>query len=92
MARTSMSLPDGVLSDLKYLSGRMGMSKSALMTEILGDALSDLRVLFETLPDEPSKVTEKNLIRFRGASAQLVKDRIQQARDLADGDDLFNDM
>jgi len=90
VARTSMTLPDKLLDDLNYLSRRLGISKSALISELLGDNLKDMRVVFETMPEDPSKITAEQLVRFRGASAQVVKDRVKQAKELGMGDDLFS--
>ena len=90
MARTSMTLPDKLLDDLNYLSRRLGVSKSALISELLGDNLKDMRVVFETMPEDSSKITAEQLKRFRGASAQVVKDRVKQAKELGMGDDLFS--
>lgn len=92
MARTSLSIPDNVLSDLTYVSSRMGVSKSALVTEILVENLHDLKVMFEGLPPDPDFSDESVQMRLRGASIEVVKDRIKGAKGLLNGDDLFSNM
>jgi len=92
MARTSLSIPDNVLSDLTFVSSRMGVSKSALITEILVENLQDLKTMFEGLPPDPDFTDELVLKRLRGASIEVVKDRIKGAKGLLNGDDLFSNL
>jgi len=71
----SLSLPPEVVSDLNYIHRRMGISKSALVTSLLQGGLPSLRQLLESLPPEPD---DKDMKRFRGASAELILSEINR--------------
>jgi len=86
MVRMSFTVPPALRADLDYLSTRMGVTKSALVTELLGTPLGDLRSLVEMVPDNP---TEAEMIRARGVSNQLIADRLRSYRKLEG--DLFDD-
>ncbi len=86
MVRMSFTLPPQTRADLDYLAGRLGITKSALVTELLGAPLNDLRSLIEMVPDNP---TPDDLLRARGASNKLITDRIQSYRKIEG--DLFDD-
>jgi len=73
-------------SDLEYISKRMGVSKSAALTNLSAEPISDLRTLLEDLPENP---TQADIIRSRGASAKIVKKRMDSLKRLEGGDDLF---
>jgi hypothetical protein len=80
--RVTLSFPPELASDLNYVHRRIGVSKSALVSVLLGDALRDIRQLLESLPDEPD---DKDLKRFRGASAVLVRERISNFQETIAG-------
>lgn len=86
MVRMSFTLPPPVRADLDYLSDRMGVTKSALVAELLGGPLSDLRSLMEMVPDNP---TEADVLRARGKSNELIVKRLQSLRRIEG--DLFDD-
>lgn len=86
MVRMSFTLSPQTRADLDYLSGRLGVTKSALVAELLGAPLSDLRSLIEMVPDNP---TSDDLVRARGASNKIITDRIQSYRKIEG--DLFDD-
>lgn len=77
IARVTLSLPRELAADLGYLSRRMGVSKSALVSELVQEA-SALAEILRELPEDG--VTEEQLIRARGRSLQLVHDRVASAR------------
>jgi hypothetical protein len=82
----SFTVPPQVRADLDYLSARLGVTKSALISELLATPLADLRSLVEMVPDNPS---QDDLLRARGKSNELITDRLQSYRKLEG--DLFDD-
>lgn len=86
MVRMSFTVPPSVRRDLDYLSGRLRITKSALLTELITSPLSDLRSLLELVPDNP---TQADLIRARGHSNELIVQRLQSLRRIEG--DLFDD-
>jgi len=73
ISRLSISVPPELASDLNYVHRRLSVSKSALVTSLLQDGLRDFRMLLESLPESPA---DEDIIRFRGASAEMVLARI----------------
>ena len=71
--RLSVSVPPEFASDLNFISRRMSVSKSAVITTLLSEGLRDFRMLLETLPPEPD---DKDMSRFRGASAKMITERM----------------
>ena len=75
--KIAVSIPEGIVDDLDYISGRMSVTRSALLSNMLSSAASDLRRLLEGVPENP---TPEDVLRCRGASAKLIDDRIQNVR------------
>ena len=80
--RVTLSLPVDLVDDLAYVHHRVGVSKSAFVSSLLGECVHDLRRLLEELPDQPSN---DDLLRFRGASAALAEERVRFYRDQMGG-------
>ena len=80
--RLSLSVPLDLAADLDYVHRRIGVSKSALVSELLSPGLRDVRLLLESLPDDP---TPDDLVRLRGASADLVADRVDRYQSQIEG-------
>jgi len=87
LSKISITIPPELLADLDYVSGRLGVSRSALIAEVLPDALGVMRKLLEQVPLNP---TPDDVLRFRGESAEIVKQKIESIRGM--GDDLFSDL
>lgn len=85
MRKVSLALAPSVVDDLDYVSGRLGVSRSALASDLLGQAGANMRKLLEQVPLSP---TPADAVRFRGESAKLVEERINELRGIAD--DLFS--
>lgn len=85
MRKVSLALAPAVVDDLDYVSGRLGVSRSALASDLLGEVAADMRKLLEQVPLSP---TPANVVRFRGESAKLVEVRINELRGIAH--DLFS--
>jgi hypothetical protein len=64
----------------------MGITKSALVSELLGAPLGDLCDLMEMVPENP---TEADLLRASGKSNQLIAARLRSLRSIEG--DLFDD-
>lgn len=73
--RCSFSIPRGTWEDLVYVSERMGITRSALVTEMLENSVSDMRTLLEMTPKKPTPADVK---RLRGASVDFVKAEFQE--------------
>lgn len=82
--KVSLSLPSPLVDDLVYLASRFGCSRSALVGELLAEPVAVFKALFESVPVNP---TPEDVLRFRGQSAELIRDRIEQLR--FSSDDLF---
>ena len=75
--RTTLTLSDDLYRDLTYLSQRMGVSRSALVSRLLDEPVTDLRGLVEQVPESPSPDT---LLRLRGQSEQLIDQRLAELK------------
>lgn len=85
MKKVSLSVPPHLVADLDHVSGRLGISRSALVSQLLDSALPDMRRLIDLIPPAPSAA---DLVRFRGESADVVRSRVESVRQSAD--DLFS--
>jgi hypothetical protein len=86
MVRVSFTIPPQVRANLDHLSGRLGVSKSALITELLEAPLGDLRELMDLIPENP---TPEDVLRARGKSNSLIAHRLRSLR--ATEGDLFSE-
>lgn len=80
--RTSFTARPEIVADLDFLSERMGVSKSAIINDLLGDAVHYLRVLVESIPANP---THDDVLRMRGKSEEVISDLLRQYRELDQG-------
>lgn len=80
-----MSLPPSLVDDLDYLVSRLGVSRSALVSELLGEAAAEMRRVVSLIPPNP---TPADLLRMRGESESLIRERIATASRMTD--DLFS--
>lgn len=85
LRKISITLDPSLVDDLDYLSKRLGVSRSAMISEILGEAIPPARKLLEQVPLNP---TPNDVVRFRGESAEVVRARIESIKDL--DSDLFS--
>jgi hypothetical protein len=87
LKRVSLSLPISVADDLDYISSRLGVSRSAFVSQMLVSAdLGQMRSLLSSIPVQPSEADTK---RFRGESREFVKDQLTRLAKLQGG--LFDD-
>lgn len=85
MAKIAMSLPPALVDDLDYLSSRLGVSRSALASELLTEPVAEIRRILSVIPPNP---TPADLLRMRGESEAFVRQRIAKVATMAD--DLFS--
>lgn len=87
LKRVSLSIPGELTHNLDYISRRLGVSRSAFVTQILLEGhLDDLASLLEHIPEQP---TEADIKRFRGGSKVYVREQLQRLQELQGG--LFDD-
>jgi len=80
LKKISITAPPPLVDDLDYLAGRLGVSRSAIVSEILGVTVSDMRRIFELIPPNP---TQSDVLRMRGESAELVRQRLASLQGIA---------
>jgi len=84
LKKISITVDPALLDDLDYVVARLGVSRSALISGMLGEAVPDMRKLLEQVPLNPEPA---DVVRFRGESAGVVRQRIESLRAL--DEDLF---
>lgn len=72
----SFTLPQSVLKDLTFVAKSLGVSQSALLGEVLGPPISDLRRIIE---ESGSSADGSHIMRMRGASARIIAERVREA-------------
>lgn len=72
--RLQVTLDTTVYDDLSYLAERLRVSRSALLSVLVGPVLADLRKLVEEVPEEP---TQEDVRRLRGRSVDLISDQLK---------------
>lgn len=92
MAKVSFSVPDSILDDLNYVSSRMGITRSALVSELLGASTPQMRELFETIPEglNPGDLDETEVRRLRGNSKVLIRKQMEDLKGI--DNDLLSDL
>lgn len=83
--KISVSLSGSLVDDLDYISARTGVSRSAIISEFMAEALSEARRVFELVPPNP---TPADVVRMRGESEELIRQRLASLQGIAD--DLFS--
>jgi cobalamin-dependent methionine synthase I len=82
--KVSLSLAEGQVDDLDIISQRLSISRSALVSQLLAEALPEMRRVIELIPAAP---TPADLVRFRGESTAIVEQRMEKLRQVTT--DLF---
>lgn len=85
LAKISITIPPEVLADLDFVVGKLSISRSALVGSMLEDGLPALRELAELIPVNP---TPEDVVRLRGESETVVRERIEMLKGMAN--DLFS--
>lgn len=76
--RVSLSLPPALVADLSLVSGRLGMTRSSFVAEMLQEAVTPFVSLLKALPPEPSSADVR---RFRGASVRVIRETMRETLD-----------
>lgn len=74
--RCSFSLPSKVASDLVFLSEAMGVSQSAILSQIAGESISAMSALLRSAGSDLS--SPEVVRRLRGESVQYVQDEVSR--------------
>lgn len=85
MSKISVSLPSQLVEDLDYLAARTGVSRSALIGQLLSEAASEVRKILELVPPNPSPA---EMLRMRGQSEEVIRTRLESLKGMTD--DLFS--
>jgi len=83
--KISISVSPALVDDLDYIAARTGVSRSALVSEMLAPAAAELRRIVEQIPAAP---TPSEVRRFRGESVDLIRSKIDQLQEMSN--DLFS--
>jgi hypothetical protein len=75
--KVSLSIDESQVNDLDHISTRMGISRSALVSQLLAEALPSIRKVIDLIPPSP---TAADLVRLRGESAVIVEERMESVR------------
>ena len=75
--KVSLALDPKVVENLDYLTKRLGVSRSAMVSELLAEALPAMVEVFRMVPEAP---TAQDVVRFRGESAKVVQERMEQLK------------
>jgi len=79
--RVTLSLAPHVADYLDDISSRLGISRSALASDVLSEALSPIRDLLSALPDDIAGSSPGDVARrMRGSSAPLIQERLDLLR------------
>lgn len=80
LKKVSLALSPPIVDDLDYVSGRLGVSRSALVNSLLAETIPTMRQMLEQVPLSP---TPADVVRFRGESAKIVEDRLAELQGIA---------
>jgi len=80
MRKITISVPPTLVDDLDYIAGRMGISRSAIIAELMCDTIAHMRAMVELVPENP---TPADALRYRGESAELVRQRLASLQGIA---------
>jgi len=87
LKRVSISMPADLVENLDYVSRRLGISRSAFLTQTLLDARLDrLRAVLASIPEDSSEADTR---RYRGDSRDYIRHQLERVQRLQGG--LFDD-
>jgi hypothetical protein len=88
--RQTFSLESSTVDDIRLISNHLGITKSALVNQLLGPACDDILRIIERLPAGDSDAGDRR--RLRGASVEVIESRlselsaqVQELRDTHEG-------
>jgi hypothetical protein len=74
----SFTLPHHVAVQIADVAKWLGISQSALLTELLEQPIGDMRKLIATVPNLKA-ATDEQVLRARGVSADIISERVREA-------------
>lgn len=74
--KCTFTLPRDTFDDICYVAKRMGISRSALVTQLTVASVEPMRELLEQTPEKP---TWSEVRRLRGASVEVIEDAYTDA-------------
>ena len=80
--RCTMSLPSDLVEKLDKLSALVGVSRSALVAELLGESVD----ILDSMLQVAAVPSPENLRRLRGDSTRVVQEKVAELKDLLEGD------
>ncbi len=87
LKRLTLSVPGELAANLDYIARRLGVSRSAFVTQVLLEGhLDQVASLLSSIPEQPSEADTK---RFRGDSRAYVREQLERLQKLQGG--LFDD-
>lgn len=75
--RTSLSLPSELIAQMDFVSSRMGLSRSALVSGLLSSALPTMVEMLQAVPPGITDATVSERRRFRGIAAKSIANEIE---------------
>lgn len=78
--RATFTFPAPLARDINRLAKRLGVSQSAMLTELLTEPVAAMCSIIDTLPS--AGATEDDVRRAKGRSVALIKDVVDQAQAL----------
>lgn len=80
--RLTVSLDADLVDEIDFLHRRLGVSRSAMLNEFLRQGVMAISAAYRELPESP---TDRDLVRLRGRSLAIVRERIQEAEAVLGG-------
>lgn len=82
--RLTFTLSPDTVVNLTAISGRLGISRSGLVEEILSGACAQMIEVLDIMPTSTDGYTTAEARRLRGASVSVLQQRVDELRNLAD--------
>ena len=77
--KISVTVSPDLVADLDYISTRTGVSRSALISELLSPAAAEMRRILEQVPPKPIPA---DAVRLRGESAKIIREQLGQLQEM----------
>jgi len=88
--RVTVSLPDDLVDGIDLVANRFEVSRSGLLAALLTQLMPPIVEIATIMPDPSEGVSEADVKRFRGASADIISKQIAGVL-MGGQDDLFKD-
>ncbi len=80
--RLSISLTEETAGRIDRVCSFLGISKSALLEQLLSVATGDMCRVLDALPEKAEDLSQGDLLRFRGGSVAVLQNRVASLRGL----------